>query len=282
MSQVIRDSGKISMTKNLVLPEKNIETTIVATKFENGNGKNTTCMWPEYGYFKQQPCDFGVEKEDFPENSIIYLNQGYLTTEDHRKLYYADYCIIGQINERINPPEDLENYVCQDREVKLYRPHYDPVTDNFLGLYETLGFIVVRGDPKEHFLDYGNCKQNSKIINSYHKKRIRSSFGGTFFNQHKLLFESGALQKTSSNVYYFLSSTIDRSEEINLCPIPDTAFETKENVSFDPSKLEFSCQEKEIMTVAVVKMLKKISDMSNANLIKNADGRYQKEMLILM
>ena len=51
-----------------------IETTIVATKFENGNGKNTICVWPEYGYFKQQPCDFGMEKENFPENCIIYLN----------------------------------------------------------------------------------------------------------------------------------------------------------------------------------------------------------------
>ena len=103
------------MRKNLVLPDKNIETTIVATKFENENGKNITCVWREYGYFKQQSCDFGMEKENFPENSIIYLNQGCLTIKDNRKLYYADYYIIGQINECINPPEDLEIY----REVKL-------------------------------------------------------------------------------------------------------------------------------------------------------------------
>ena len=69
------------------MPDKNIETTIVATKFENGNGKNTTCVWPEYGYFKQQPYGFGMEKENFPENSINYLNQGYLTLKDNRKLY---------------------------------------------------------------------------------------------------------------------------------------------------------------------------------------------------
>ena len=83
-----------------------------------------------------------------------------------------------------------------------------------------------------------------------------------------------------------MPSTTDRSEEINryLCSInfspidiPETAFETKENVSFDPSKLNFSCQEKEIMTAAVVKMLKKISDMSNVNLIKNADGLLSKK-----
>ena len=227
-----------------------------------------------------------MDKENFPENSIIYINQGYLTIKDNRKLYYADCYLIGQINERANAPEDIESHVCQDREVKIYRPRYDPVTGNFLGLYETLGYIVVMGDQEEHFLDYSYCKQNSKILYSYHRKRIPSSFSGTFFNRHKLRFDSGSLQTTFSNVFYFLLSTTDRSEEINrylgsvnLSPIhiPENSFETKENVSFDQSKLDFICQEKEIMTGAVVKMLKKIADMSNANLLKNTDGLLSKK-----
>lgn len=111
-----------------------------------------------------------------------------------------------------NPPEDIDNYVCQYREVKIYCPHYDPVKGNFLGLYETLGYIVFRGDPEEHFLYYGYCKQNSKILYYYHKKRIPSSFSGTFFNRHKLQFELGSLQTTFSNAFYFLPSTTDRSE----------------------------------------------------------------------
>ena len=43
LSDAIKGSGKIFQTKNIVLPEKNIQTTIVATRFENGNGKNTAC-----------------------------------------------------------------------------------------------------------------------------------------------------------------------------------------------------------------------------------------------
>ena len=203
----------------------------------------------EYGYFKQQPCDFGMDKENFPEYVIIYINQGYLTIKGNRKLFYADYYLIGQINENANSPEDIKSHVCQDKEVKTYRPRYDPVTSNFFGLYETLGYIVVRGCQEEHFLDYGYCKQNSKILCSYHKKRIPSSFSGTFFNRHELQFKSGNLQTTFSNVFYFLPSTTDRSQEINrylgsvnLSPIdiPENSFETKENVSFDPSKLDFA------------------------------------------
>ena len=164
--------------------------------------KKKKCIWPEYRYFQQQPCEFHMDKENYPENSILYLNQGYLTIKDNKKIYYADYYLIGQKNEGINLPADIENYVCKEREVKMYRACYNAVLGRFQGLCETLGFIVVRGDPEKHFLDYGYNKQNSKILCSYHKRRIPSFFSGTFFNQHKLQFESGGSQTTYSNVYY--------------------------------------------------------------------------------
>ena len=86
------------MTKYLVFPDKIFETKLVVTKFGNGNGKNTTNIWPEHGYFKQQPCDFGLDMENFFENSFIYIKQGYLTINENRKTLYADYYLIGQVN----------------------------------------------------------------------------------------------------------------------------------------------------------------------------------------
>ena len=41
---------------------------------------------------------------------------------------------------------------------------------------------------------------------------------------------------------------------------------------FDPSKLNYSNPDKEKMRQAVVKMLKKVVELSNSNLVKNADG----------
>ena len=49
-------------------------------------------------------------------------------------------------------------------------------------------------------------------------------------------------------------------------------FEEEENFLFDPSKFDFECPEKEKISEAVSKHLKKITDISNANFIKNADG----------
>lgn len=116
---------------------------------------------------------------NFLDNSIIYITQGYKSVRDNKKIYYGDYFLTAQVNECASPPEDLENYVCQDREVRLFRPRYDPVIGNFLCLYEALGYFMVRGDPEVHFLDYGYSKQNSKIWHSHYKTRIPSSFSRT-------------------------------------------------------------------------------------------------------
>ena len=51
---------------------------------------------------------------------FFYLNQGYRSYKDNRKIYYGDYYILGQIVECANLPENITNYVFKDREVKLY------------------------------------------------------------------------------------------------------------------------------------------------------------------
>ena len=58
---------------------------------------------------------YHLDKENFPENIIIYISQGYLTIKDNKWMFYADYFLI-----------DVRNYVFKGREVKFYRPRYDP------------------------------------------------------------------------------------------------------------------------------------------------------------
>ena len=80
--QSIRDSNKISMSKT-IFSDNRIETTLTAEK--TSFKRNTIDVWPDYGYFKQQPCDYGVDEENFTENSIVYLNQGYQSCKDNKK-----------------------------------------------------------------------------------------------------------------------------------------------------------------------------------------------------
>ena len=196
ISQAIRDANKISVSKN-IFGDNTVETSFK---------RNTVDIWPNYGYFKQQVCDYGVHKDNMPDNNIIYMNQGYQSYKDNKKVYYADCFLIGQVNECLNPPENLETYEFKDKEVRMFRPCYDKGTGHFQGLYESLGYIMVRGDVDEHFLDSGYSKQNSKIIHSFLKKRMPISFSGTFFNRHRIQYESGALLNKFSQIYFFLPS----------------------------------------------------------------------------
>ena len=35
--------------------------------------------------------------------------KGYQSYKDNKKLFYADYYLLGQVNQCLNPPEDLKN-----------------------------------------------------------------------------------------------------------------------------------------------------------------------------
>ena len=82
-------------------------------------------------------------------------------------MFYADYYILGQIIEVLNVPEDVCSYVCKEREVKMVRPRYEPTTNQLLGPYKTIDFIVVRGDADEHSLNYGHDENKSKLLYSF-------------------------------------------------------------------------------------------------------------------
>lgn len=53
------------------------------------------------------------------------------------------------------------------------------------------------------------------------------------------------------------------SANLTLIYIPEKIFEVKDNITFDPPMLDINCEEKKLMTEAIVKMLKKMADISN-------------------
>ena len=54
ISQAIKEANKISMSKN-IFGDNRIKTFLTAEK--TSIKRNTVDIWPNYGYFKQQPCD---------------------------------------------------------------------------------------------------------------------------------------------------------------------------------------------------------------------------------
>ena len=68
-------------------------------------------------------------------------------------MHYGNYFLLGQIMEAVNAPEVVMNYVYKEHEVKVYRHRYDIATGQFLSLYETVAYLIVRGDDEEHFFE---------------------------------------------------------------------------------------------------------------------------------
>ena len=158
-----------------------------------------------------------MEMVNFPENTLFYLNQLYLTAKKNKKIYYCDFFIIGQIVEVPNPPEDMSTYILKKNEVKMVRPKYNPETAEFLGLYETVKFMVVRGSPEEVFFNYGFDKEKSKVLYAHYRKRISNSFSGTIFNRHRVMIESGEADAEFSNIIFsFLLLPIETRKLINI------------------------------------------------------------------
>ena len=48
----------------------------------------------------------------------------------------------------------------------MNKPEYDIATGQFLGLYERVGFSIVRGDSGYAFFNYAFDKEKSKLLDS--------------------------------------------------------------------------------------------------------------------
>ena len=147
----------------------------------------------------------------------------------------------------------------------MIRPKYNRSTGQFKGLYETIGILVLRRAPEEIVFNYGYDQNKSKILYSHYRRKIPSSFSGTIFNRHQNMIENGEVENNYSNLYYFLPSITDRSEEINkyLNNVSVTRTDISQNqlntwveTDFNPAELDLFGMNKTVMSNAVVKCLK--------------------------
>ena len=106
-------------------------------------------MWKDFGFFGSEICEFNIEKVKMPENTLFYVNQGYQSYKDNKKVYYNDIFIIAQIMPLAHQLKDIESYVLKDNEVKILRSQYDPVSREFLGIEYCIALITVRSDLEE-------------------------------------------------------------------------------------------------------------------------------------
>ena len=213
ISENIKNSSKMTMTK--VIEDNRGMSEIKVSADKDQEKKNSETIWPNHGYFGFHGCDFAIEKANLPENTIFYINQGYLSYKDSKKIYYSDIFIIEQIILLLHQPKNIDDYVLKENEVEILRPRYNLSTGEFLGLENCIAFLTVCNDQQEQLFDYGYTKENSTILYSVQKNKIPNLFKTTIFNKHKIQYEAGAFTTDMSDTFFFSPSTVDRVEKIN-------------------------------------------------------------------
>ena len=122
-------------------------------------------MWRNDGFLKDTRLELILEKKYIPENCLSYINKSYISTVKSGDLaMYHHNFIIGQLIVAANQPNEIDQYVCKDNEVKLYTCMYDLQTGEFLGLRYEVAFIVLRGDERELFLSYGFDTEKASVL----------------------------------------------------------------------------------------------------------------------
>ena len=230
----------------------------------------STSMWKNDRFFQGDCGNFKLEKVNLPENTLFYVNQGYLSYKDSKKCYYNDICVIAQIILLAQQPKDVDSYECREDEVKILRTLYDRESGKILGIKYCVGLITVRDEPNEQFFDYGDVNNDSKNLYCTVKNKIPSSFKATCFGFLKNQFDGRVfMEQDHSEVFLYLPSTVDRSEDINkymtsvhLKPFNVSIKELGED--FDPAQ--------SFDRASVVKFMKKVAERSSQNLKRNADA----------
>ena len=100
------------------------------------------------------------------------------------------------------------------------------------------------------------------------------------FNRHRAIIGRRKVEGNLSNIYFFLRSITDRSDDINqylnnvsISLIDITQYQSNNwaGTKFDPSKLDLFGLEKYRMTDVVIKSLKHMNNITNSHIVQNAD-----------
>ena len=128
--------------------------------------KSTERVQKENGFFGDQRADLTIKKANFPENTLVYINNGSVTPVKGRHAIYLEYMILAQILPVANPsPEvDLDNHKYLDNEVLIFTLLYHTENGLYRGLQERLGNIILRGDLNEAFLATGLTMKGQKFF----------------------------------------------------------------------------------------------------------------------
>ena len=134
------------LSKEASTKDQNLKTQMLMTLNDDSDSRKT--IWKSSGFFKEQRTDLTIKKPDFPENTLVYLNQGSISVIKGEQAIYLEFVTLGQILPSANPDPkiNLDNHDFKGNEVLLFFPSDNTETGLYQGLRKKLRSITLRGD----------------------------------------------------------------------------------------------------------------------------------------
>ena len=288
----IEKANTLLMSKEVTDKDRSMKTQLLMSSPSKSEDKiSGVKVWQENGFFKEVKPEMNIEKVNIPENTLFYVNQGFISTVKNGELaMYVHNFVIGQLIIVANQLKEINEYSSNENEVELLSCVYDLETGDFKGLRLMLAYIVLRGDDDEVFFSYGYDKSKSKVLYSFAKQQIPDTFISTSFKKHFHEVMNEKKDEKYSKMFYYLPPISDRKEEINqykenvsLVPMDVSvdfinSFSSEKQFDFQPKLLNSSDQKVREPVVKVVRELfKHIAKYRNQNLERNVTYLNMKE-----
>ena len=187
---------------------------LISLKDHESKKTETVCLGN--GFFDVQRSDLTIPKPNFPEKTLVYVNQGSISTAKGGHAIYLAFVIIGQLMPVANSDSkiDLANHNFKDYEACLFAPVYNKAAGMYGGLTKRLAHITLRGDINERFYSYGYNKERSTLLYCVNRQPLPNIFHCTAFKQHHgFLLDENQKEAELSKMFMFLHSTLDRKEK---------------------------------------------------------------------
>ena len=207
-----KKASKLYLSKEASTKDQNLKTQMMMTLNDDNDSQKTETIWRSNGFFKEQRTDFTINKPNFPENILVYVNQGSISHIKGEQAIYVELVILGQILPFANPDPKikLDNHDFKDNEVLLFVLSYKTETGLCQGLKKKLGCITLRENVNEQFFSYGYNKKNSKVLFCTVKQPLPNIFHCTAFKKHmSYLLDENQKKSNMSHMFLFLPSILE-------------------------------------------------------------------------
>ena len=188
MASQDKHASLMLLSKEANTKDTQLKSQLLLSFKDDDQSKGSENIWLQPGFFGEQRSDLTIQKANFPELTLTYVNQARVSlVKGGEKALYGDFVILAQIMPlaNIDPLINLDTYEPKDNEVVIYVPMYNTVTWLYYGLSKKLGLITLRGDAQERFFSYEYSKEKSTLLYCSMKAPLPNNFTSTCFQKHK-------------------------------------------------------------------------------------------------